>query len=134
LKHRTLGAPPAMGAEFLTADYAAVQAGVAIEGVSEEYDAVGLFALRGLSSIPTVARFLKLDHIQADEKRFFTTTSDRFSMFAAEKVRLDGAPTGHVLVQFLRRGADVSPYDFERRWEGRASLVGVTAVVSSNHR
>ena len=55
LKHRTgLGAPPAMGAEFVTADYAAVR-GDPPPGASDEYDAVGLFSLRGLSSIPTVA-------------------------------------------------------------------------------
>jgi hypothetical protein len=123
LKHRTLGAPPAMGAEFLSADYAAVHAGpFPAEGISDEYDAVGLFALRGLSSIPTVARFLKLDHIQADEKRFFTTTSDRFSMFCAEKTLLDGEPTKHVVIQFLRRNQTISPYDFERRWEDQSAM------------
>lgn len=132
LSHRTLGAPPAMGAEFVTADYAAVR-GDQIEGVSEEYDAVGLFALRGLASIPTVAGFLKLDHIQADEKRFFTTTSENFSMFCAEKVVLGGDYTAHAVVQFLRRASGVSPHDFEQAWAGQGTpaLAGLSRHVQN---
>jgi len=125
IKHRKLGAPPAMGAEFVTADYCAVRAeSVALEAQSNEYDGVGVFALNSLASIPLVAKFLKLDHIQADEKRFFTTTSESFSLFCGEEVIRDGHETPVVLLQFLRRHADLSPTIFVRRWrEAHAAAI-----------
>jgi hypothetical protein len=124
LEHRKLGAPPAMRAEFLTATYCAVRPrDLSIEGLSDEYDAVGTFSLRHLSSIPLVAQFLKQDFVQADEKRFFTTTSDSFSMFCAEDILRDGDDTKVVFLQFLRRPDSMSPPEFVDRWReshGRA--------------
>jgi hypothetical protein len=120
LKHRTLGAPPDMGAEFVTADYCAVRAQTPqLERISNEYDAVGLFALKSLASIPHVARFLKMDFIQADEKRFFDTTSENFSMFCAEDVLRDGEYTKTVVIQFLRRAAGIGPTEFAAMWRER---------------
>ncbi|HTT84650.1 MAG TPA: EthD domain-containing protein [Rhizomicrobium sp.] len=117
LEHRKLGAPPSMRAEFLTATYCAVRPReLNIEALSDEYDAAGLFSLRHLASIPFVAQFLKQDFIQADEKRFFATTSEYFSMFCAENIIRDGDDTIVVLLQFLRRRDDISPPDFVSRW------------------
>jgi hypothetical protein len=118
LKHRKMGAPPAMGAEFLSADYCAVlEETPELTGVSSEYDAVGLFALRDICAIPLVAGFLKQDYIQADERRFFNATSDSFSMFCAENILRDGPAGKTVLIQFLRRAADIGPSAFRRQWE-----------------
>jgi len=120
LKHRTMGAPPEMGAEFLTADYCAVQENPpALAGISTEYDAAGLFALKSLAAIPLVARFLKTDYIQADEKRFFNTTSENFSMFCAEDVLRDGEYTKTVVIQFLRRAGNLGPTAFAQQWRER---------------
>jgi len=120
LKHRTLGAPPDMGAEFVTADYCAIQTQTpALEGISTEYDAVGLFALKSLASIPHVARFLKMDFIQADEKRFFNTVSENFSMFCAEDALRDGDYTKTVVIQFLRRAPGLGPTEFAAIWRER---------------
>jgi len=125
LKHRTMGAPPDMGAEFVTADYCAVKENPpALAGISTEYDAAGLFALKSLAAIPLVARFLKTDYIQADEKRFFNTTSENFSMFCAEDVVRDGEYTKTVVIQFLRRAGNLGPTAFARQWrESHGSLV-----------
>jgi len=125
LSHRKMGAPPAMGAEFLSADYCAVREDApALAGISSEYDAVGLFALRDICAIPLVAGFLKQDYIQADEKRFFNATSDSFSMFCAETVLREGAETKTVLIQFLRRAPDVGASAFRHAWEeGHGALV-----------
>jgi hypothetical protein len=120
LKHRTMGAPPEMGAEFVTADYCAVAENPpALAGISTEYDAAGLFALASLGAIPLVARFLKTDYIQADEKRFFNTTSENFSMFCVEDVVRDGEYTKTVVIQFLRRAAALGPTEFTRQWRER---------------
>jgi hypothetical protein len=125
LKHRKMGAPPAMGAEFLSADYCAVREDApALVGISDEYDAVGLFALRDICAIPLVAGFLKQDYIQADEKRFFNATSDSFSMFCAENILRDGVETKTVLIQFLRRRANVGASAFRSEWEeGHGAVV-----------
>ncbi len=126
-KHRTLGAPPEMGAEFESADYCAVRTdGIDLHGVSDEYDAVGAFALKDIASIPLVAKFIKLDHVQADEKRFFTTTSDNFSIFCAENILRDGEETKTVLIQFLRRQATIGASAFARHWREAhsAALLG----------
>ncbi len=125
LKHRTIGAPPEMGAEFVTADYCAVQENPpALAGISTEYDAAGLFALKSLAAIPLVARFLKLDYIQADEKRFFNTTSENVSMFCAQDVVRDGDYTKIVVIQFLRRAGNLGPTAFARQWrESHGGLV-----------
>ncbi len=117
LKHRTMGAPPDMGAEFITADYCAIQPEPpALAGISTEYDAAGLFALASLASIPHIARFLKTDYIQADEKRFFNTVSENFSMFCAQDVLRDGEYTKTVVIQFLRRAAGLGPTTFNKQW------------------
>jgi len=125
LKHRQLGAQPAMAAEFVTATYCAVRPeGPALDGLTDEYDGVGVFALRHLASIPLVAQFLKQDYAQADEKRFFTTTSDNFSIFCAEEIIREGDDTKVVLLQFLRRKMEVGPSDFAQRWrESHASQI-----------
>lgn len=125
LKHRTLGAQPAMRAEFATATYCAVKSSsLPLDGLSDEYDAVGLFALASLGSIPLVAQNLKNDYAQADEKRFFTTTADNFSMFCAENILREGDYTKTVVVQFLRRPADLGPTDFAKKWrEAHAPVV-----------
>jgi hypothetical protein len=125
LKHRTMGAPPEMGAEFVTADYCAVLDNPpALAGISTEYDAAGLFALKSLAAIPLVARFLKTDYIQADEKRFFNATSENFSMFCAEDVLREGEYTKIVVIQFLRRAGNLGPTAFARQWhESHGGLV-----------
>jgi len=132
LKHRTMGAPPEMGAEFVTADYCSVQQNPPpLAGISVEYDAVGLFALKSLAAIPLVSRYLKLDYIQADEKRFFNATSENFSMFCAEEVVRDGEYTKTVVIQFLRRAGSIGATAFNRQWReshGRAVLAGLPAV------
>ena len=118
LSHRRIGTKPEMVAEFIGATYGAVRLkSPDHDYLSDEYDAIGLFALEGLHSIPTIARILKSDYIQADERRFFISTSDTFSIFCQENVIRNGPETEAVAVQFLRRPDGATPNDFMKGWE-----------------
>lgn len=124
LKHRTLGAPPEMGAQFVTADYCAVQSGaMELDGMSDEYDGVGVFALNDPTSIPVVARFLKLDYIQADEKRFFNATSESFSIYGMEDVVRDGDEGEAAVLHFVRRAPTVAHAEFFKMWRADCERV-----------
>jgi hypothetical protein len=133
LAHRRIGTPPAMLGEFAAGFYCAAHPdALALEGRSEEYDGAGVFSLNGLHSIPTVAQCLKLDYIQADEKRFFASTAESCSLFGAENVLRDGSDTDTVVLQFLRRHRDVSATDFAQRWrtEQAAAILANPAFTS----
>jgi hypothetical protein len=117
LAHRRIGTRPEMIAEFVAGFYGHVRSdGLGLDMISDEYDALGLFTLNGLYSIPVINRVIRMDYIQADEKRFFTTTSDQFSIFCAEDVVKEGEESGALMMQFVRRKADVAPRDFAARW------------------
>jgi EthD domain len=118
LNHRRIGVQPDMAAEFVGASYCSVRSDKAeLDMLSEEYDGVGLFPLKGLYSIPTIAFHLQHDYIKADELRFFTMTSDRFSIFCAENVVASGPETKSVILQFLRRNSNVTPSEFNQQWQ-----------------
>ncbi|MFA5632026.1 MAG: EthD domain-containing protein [Porticoccaceae bacterium] len=118
LNHRRIGVMPAMAAEFVGATYCAVrEAKPGLDMLSDEYDGLGLFPLNGLYSIPLIAKTLKQDYIQADEQRFFNRHSEEFSLFGAENMLRKGPDGKALAVQFLRRGAEVSPRDFAQQWQ-----------------
>lgn len=124
LNHRRIGVLPEMVAEFAGAAYSAIREGNrGLELLSDEYDGIGLFPLKGLHSIPTVAAILKRDYIKADELRFFGRFSEDFSLFCSEDVVRNGPETDALVVQFLRRHPDVPPGDFIAQWRESATAV-----------
>lgn len=125
LNHRRIGVMPEMVAEFSGATYCAIrEKNNGLEMLSDEYDGMGLFPLKGLHSIPVIASNLKRDYIKADELRFFTMNSEDFSMYCAEDVLRNGPETKAVVVQFLRRNSSLAPQDFITQWrEASAELL-----------
>lgn len=134
LKHAarvSAGAPQAL-TEIQTARYCFAEAGA-------EYDGVGLAGLKSLNSIPTMHRALVGTEVSlADELRTFSTYVKDFTVYCAEEVLHDTAPTTHAVLHFVRRSAAIDPSAFATAWRDYArqleqSLGGTLSRQVLNH-
>jgi hypothetical protein len=87
---------------------------------SQEYDGLNLLTMRGLVNALELwddpdARTV----MRADELRVFSTYAKDFTLFAEDSVLIDGPMRGTVVVQFLRRRADVDRESFVKAWTGK---------------